>query len=688
MKSASQKSKIPKAKVSEAKKTKMGRLRIVVIFLQNILSTCLVRFKRGLQLSKTGLKRGLQLSKIGLKRGLQLSKIGLKRGLQLGKTGLERGREISIVIFNYSKMAFNASQKALIQFYHFISPIIEGLSLKALKGMLYALRHRTLKAKLNIFTSLLIFIALATGFFAHQMRDEIADLMTGSGKAYQASNNLKHISNVHFWIGKIKRDMTFLEIQSGQSTLNWEDFDFNISDLNNSLLDIVSETEALELKEESESLEKIWATIKAQLQEVHQMGTSEEGITEDKESLILGIASTLENLAKKINVIEEKSFAISQDSFKMAYSMNNHTVYKIYGAALGIFLISLLGSIFLNGLSNQMAAISKKISKTSGQLGQESKNLSHISQLMNSNMVAQQESLTESVSAVTEITAMNTRTNEICELANQFAEDCKIEGANGKKQFSNVLVTMEEVEKSNQQIYEEMERNNSEVGHIVQLINQIADKTKVINEIVFQTKLLSFNASVEAARAGEHGRGFSVVAEEVGNLASMSGKAADEISTLLSESVSNVEKTVQSSKERINRIVQAGKQTISSGKNVINTCNESMDGIFMGVGQLADKIIEIKNASTEQVAGVTDVQNGLQQIGQSSNEIVGIGKNVLSTSEDLRGHTENCAAIISHLERMVYGRPKNNKKMDNENDGEDDNDDHFEEEIYENKAAS
>ncbi|MBC7465119.1 MAG: hypothetical protein H7256_03945 [Bdellovibrio sp.] len=50
-------------------------------------------------------------------------------------------------------------------------------------------------------------------------------------------------------------------------------------------------------------------------------------------------------------------------------------------------------------------------------------------------------------------------------------------------------------------------------------MEEIGNKTKVINDIVFQTKLLSFNASVEAARAGEHGKGFAVVAEEVGKLA-------------------------------------------------------------------------------------------------------------------------------------------------------------------------
>ncbi|MBC7659266.1 MAG: hypothetical protein H7249_06115 [Chitinophagaceae bacterium] len=50
---------------------------------------------------------------------------------------------------------------------------------------------------------------------------------------------------------------------------------------------------------------------------------------------------------------------------------------------------------------------------------------------------------------------------------------------------------------------------------MVSVINEIVDKTRVINAIVFQTQLLSFDASVEAARAGERGKGFAVVAEKV-----------------------------------------------------------------------------------------------------------------------------------------------------------------------------
>jgi methyl-accepting chemotaxis protein len=67
--------------------------------------------------------------------------------------------------------------------------------------------------------------------------------------------------------------------------------------------------------------------------------------------------------------------------------------------------------------------------------------------------------------------------------------------------------------------YKQIEDASVNLEQIHELFNGINDKLKFIDEIVFQTKLLSFNASVEAERAGEHGRGFAVVAQEVGTLA-------------------------------------------------------------------------------------------------------------------------------------------------------------------------
>lgn len=116
----------------------------------------------------------------------------------------------------------------------------------------------------------------------------------------------------------------------------------------------------------------------------------------------------------------------------------------------------------------------------------------------------------------------------------------------------------------------------------------IFDKIKLIDEIVFQTKLLSFNASVEAERAGEAGRGFSVVAQEVGKLALMSGESSKEINSLIG-----------SSQKTSDVLINAIQSKVSESEAILRNALKSFGDTQQDLSLSSDNIISIDKSLEE-----------------------------------------------------------------------------------------
>ena len=128
--------------------------------------------------------------------------------------------------------------------------------------------------------------------------------------------------------------------------------------------------------------------------------------------------------------------------------------------------------------------------------------------------------------------------------------------------------------------------------------NSINDAVAIIENIAFQTNILSLNAAVEAATAGDAGKGFAVVAQEVRNLANRSADAAKEIKTLAA--------------------LAARKS--NDGMNIANELTRGFEGIADKIQQTSMMVQDVSNASREQMQGIGQINTAVTQLDQMTQE--------------------------------------------------------------------
>ncbi|HCM38900.1 MAG: hypothetical protein A2X97_09355 [Bdellovibrionales bacterium GWA1_52_35] len=269
--------------------------------------------------------------------------------------------------------------------------------------------------------------------------------------------------------------------------------------------------------------------------------------------------------------------------------------------------------------ANQVTSAAQQIAASSEQLSQAA--------------TEQASSLEETSSSIEEMNSMIKKNSDNATKASEVSNSSQHNANKGKEVVGQMLKAIDEINESNNQISE-----------IVKVIAEIENKTKVINDIVFKTQLLSFNASVEAARAGAHGKGFAVVAEEVGKLAQLSGNAAREISDMLATSV-----------QKVNGLVITAKDKVKVGTEVAQQCGTVLEEIVQGVTTLNQMASEIANASQEQAKGIEEVTRAMTQLDQVTQENAATSEESASAAEELSAQAVSLKGVVQVLIQTIKG---------------------------------
>jgi methyl-accepting chemotaxis protein len=266
-----------------------------------------------------------------------------------------------------------------------------------------------------------------------------------------------------------------------------------------------------------------------------------------------------------------------------------------------------MGSIIMGvrSLGCSISELMALLDETSEELNNDMVELSNASNTLAKSSTEQAARLEETAAALEQVTGTIVSTSENTMKMAQYSNDVNQSAIKGEKLANDT--------------YESMDSINHEVSSIEEAIT-------VIDQIAFQTNILSLNAAVEAATAGEAGKGFAVVAQEVRNLATRSADAAKEIKD----------------------IVESAKVKADAGKNIATDMINGYKVLNENINQQVEIISEVSNAAKEQQEAIEQINDAVNELDKTTQQNASAASQINSQSQSIKQLSQKLVDVVSH----------------------------------------
>ncbi len=268
--------------------------------------------------------------------------------------------------------------------------------------------------------------------------------------------------------------------------------------------------------------------------------------------------------------------------------------------------------------------------------------------------------------------AMNEIEQGIMQQAND-AEECLVQMDNLSKKIvlvsdntkeisriaDHVKVSIAEGTNCTQELNQQTKATIDITTDIINAIETLAEKstavtqiTKVINEIVDQTNLLSLNASIEAARAGDAGRGFAVVANEIRNLAEKSKYSVNEIQKIIASIWDDTQTAVETAK-KVEKVISQQENAVKNTTVSYDRINESVEKLIVNLNYISENINNIEESRISTLGSIENISAVLEEIAASSNSVSQAATEQLNSVEALNNSAKSLKDNADELTKAV-----------------------------------